>query len=587
MNQRELIILSFGVFIMLFLSNFSLAANDTISDTATKAYKCLENQTKGRTDLSLAEATFSALALGSYGKLVSQIESYRDSSSCWPKNACKLKETAQVLLAYKRINKENSAIKNWILSKNATSPDLRWFLEIDITNKAPASCTIEYGITKSTIKILDNMKIQGSAGSCLAIDNSGFMLRINNNCLKNEFKISCDQDFITSVLYQKNTGGTFFVLPDAHATASLGLAKESANGECLRTSGACDYEGTLWATLALQKAGEDTSRFMPYLLALAEDNPKFFPGTFLYILVGGEEQYKKIIQEQKQGKFWEITTGTRFYDTSLAMMALSSTSAGEFDSAKSYLSGIQTKEGCWNSNSIRDTSFILYSGWGKNVPGESGGGGAVCEIPYSCENSGECTSTNGTIVEGLECPGVQICCTVAVKKERCEEKGGLICISGKECQDGYVESASDGTCCMSACINIISKESCTHAGGECRISCFDDENENTEESCATTEGVCCFAKGGLWGWIVLLIILIGIVILGIIYRAKLKIWWFKLKEKFRKKPTAPPPARPMASAARPVPFMPFARFMPQQRKPVVRDRGMEEALRKLREMSKK
>jgi hypothetical protein len=610
MNKERAVILSIGLVFALLLSVFSVsAANETSADVSEKAYKCLESQIKDRGNLSLKEATFSAMARGSVGNVVSRIEADKDAKSCWPKNACKLKETAQVALAYKGMSKSTSDIESWILSKNASAPDLKWFLEIDITNKMAATCKIKDGTKENTVQILANAQIQGSPGSCLSIDNNGFMLKINTNCLKNTFEISCDQDFITSTLYQKNSGGTVFVLPGAHSAASLGSTTESVNGECLKTDAGCDYEGTLWAALALLKMGEDVSRFLPYLLALSDDNTKFFPSTFLYILVGGEDQYNLIIQEQKQGKFWEVagTRDGRYYDTSLAMMALNGNGAGELDSAKEYLASIQTKEGCWNNNNIRDTAFILYSGWPRGVSSA----GEVssppdCEPQFSCENSFDCTQAGGTVEYNYACPSVgQACCSVKVLLASCLEKKGIVCESGKqECSGGgVVESSSDGPCCIGGSCVDIAEDTCTSAGGTCLYSCGDKEVISSSGSCIDSSQSCCVAKKGssLWIWIVLLIILIAAAALGIIYREKVKMWWFKLMEKFKKKTVTPvqPAGKPALQGARPgAPFAPFMRPMPVQQRPIVRpapakfvpkprDKEMEEALKKLKEMSKK
>ena len=80
----------------------------------------------------------------------------------------------------------------------------------------------------------------------------------------------------------------------------------------------------MWAALALNKNGNNVDAFVPYLIALAEDNRRFFPSVFLYILTGGEDQYNEIVQNQKQGGYWEITSSPykRFYDSSLGMLAL-------------------------------------------------------------------------------------------------------------------------------------------------------------------------------------------------------------------------------------------------------------------------
>lgn len=601
MNKRGWVIAAFAVVFMLFLGSFAIAAaNDSTTEATTsgdnidKAYICLENQIKNR-NLSLEEAVFSALALGAKGGIVDRIETGKDGASCWPKGACKVKETAQVALAYKRMNKDISAVKKWLLSKNSTATELKWLLEIDITSKLTASCKINDGQRESTIKILENGRLQGSLGTCLSIDSEGYMLRINSNCQKNEFTISCDQDFVTSVLYQKTAGGTLFVLPEAHSAASLGQTKERARGDCFKSAQSCDYEGSLWAALALQKIGEDVSVYTPYLLAFADDNIKYFPSAFLYILVGGDDQYNLIIQQQKQGKFWEMTAtrGGRYYDTSLALLGLADKGGAEIDATKEYLLSIQTKDGCWDNNNIRNTAFLLYAGWPKGVVSA----GQVssppsCEPQFSCENLFDCNNAQGIVEQNYACSKVgEICCSVKVAQQTCEQKKGLLCPSGTQC-DGRVESASDGNCCFDGkCIEIAQAEdTCTSAGGTCRTSCESGESETSEETCAATDEVCCMKKGSsLWVWIIVLLILITLAVLAIVYREKLKIWWFKLLEKFKKKPAAQSAQRPGAPFAPSVrPMMPQP-MMPQRApiRPVARDKEMEEALRKLREMSKK
>lgn len=599
MNKKGLIVLGLALIFMFSLTSFAFAANETTSsESIDNAYKCLESQIQNK-ELSLKEATFSLLAIGSKGNLVDRVESEKDINSCWPKGACTIKESAQVALAYNRIGKDTSAVKGWLMSKTGAAGELRWLLEIDITNKLAASCTINDGIKENKIKILENSKIQGTPGSCLSIDSGGYMLRINANCLDKEFEISCDQDFISSILYQKTSGGTLFILPDTHSAASLGKTKEKVNGECFTIDKACDYEGSLWAAFALQKMGADISKFTPYLLALADDNERFFPSTFLYILAGGEDQYDSIVQKQKQGKFWEMagTRDGRFYDTSLAMLALSSSGGAEIEATKEYLLGIQTSEGCWNNNNLRDTAFILYSGWPRTVAISGLNSPPSCEPIFSCENAFDCTQAGGTIEYNYDCSYAGTsCCSIHLQKASCDQKSGLLCSAGTECR-GRIESSSDGPCCIEgACIETaVLEDTCTIAGGRCGTVCASDEVESAE-TCSISGETCCMAEKGssLGFWITTLVILIILATLGIIFREKVKLWWFILREKmsarFGNKPAAVQRTTPTA------PFSPMARPMMPQRyamqptapiRPVAKDKEMEEALRKLREMSKK
>ncbi len=602
MNKRCVLVLSFAAIFILFLSSFALSAdNETASsDSIANAYSCLDKQISERGNLSLKEATFAALALGAKGNIASRIDAEKDTNAaCWPRGACKAKETAQVALAYNRMGKDASAIKNWLLYKNVTTPELKWLLEIDIANKVAANCTINDGQRDNKIKILEDMRIQGSLGSCLSLNEGGFMLKINQNCIRNSFKITCDEDFFSSIVYQKNTGGTLYILPDTQSAAGYGSTEAKVNGECLKSDSVCDYEGTLWGALALKKLGEDVSRFLPYLLAMADENGRYFPSAFLYILVGGDDQYNLVIQQQKQGKFWEMigTRDGRYYDTSLALLSLGDRGGAEVDATRAYLTGIQTKEGCWNSNNVRDTAFLLYSGWPKGaVSAGQISSPPDCEPTFSCENSFDCTQASGTAQNNYACPNVgEICCSVKVQQQTCEQKAGLLCPSGTQC-DGRVESASDGVCCFGgSCIaTTAGEDTCTPAGGACKSVCEGKETESVE-TCSTTGEVCCIAAGSsLWGWIIVLLVLIILIILAIVYREKVKIWWFKFREwigtKFGKKPAQPAPGQrpmaPFAPSARPM-MQPMMRPRPMPLRPVAKDKEMEEALRKLREMSKK
>ena len=599
MNKKGLIVLIFSVAFVLFLASFAFAAENTTTNSIDDAYKCLRNQTSGKT-LSLKEAVFTTLALGGQENF-NKVEALKDTNSCWPKGACTLKETAQALLAYRGVGQNTDAIKNWILTKNTTTNELKWLLQIDISNKVRSVCTIKDGRTPgttSTITILGNSQIQGTPGSCFTLDQGNYMLRVNPSCLRNEFEISCDQDFVTSILYQKATGGTLFILPEAHSAASLGSTKEKINGECLRTGtgGLCDYEGTLWGALVLQKVEVDISRFTPYLLALADDNNRYFPSAFLYALVGGDDQYDLIIQQQKQGKFWEITGAKdgRYYDTSLAMLSLADRT--EIDSTKEYLLSIQTKDGCWNNNNIRDTAFILYSGWPRNVASTGAASSSPCEAPsYSCENLIACTNAGGTTVD-LECPNaLQFCCTVAVREETCSEKEGLLCSSGQDCTGGTFGASADGPCCIGGTCEDVqqAEDTCTPNGGTCKATCNSDE-ESSVETCSIGGETCCVVIGGGSGWIIILIILIVLAAIGIIFRNKLKMWWYKIAEKFRKKPEAQA-TRPMSPGQQSGSYprqmtqqRPMNQAMPaRQIRPVAKDKEMEEALKKLRDMARR
>ncbi len=545
MNKR--VILSFLI-VSLMLIGFAMAqeVNESSSSDSEnfieKAYSCLEERIEGNADISLEEAIFSTLALGFDDNLIEVIEDERDSDECWPDGNCRLKETAQVALAYDRINKDTSEIREWLIGSNGSSGDLIWFLQIDISNHVPSSCTLTYDGQERNVDIGEDMRLSGNPGSCLDVAAGGYWLRVNDNCLQKEFKISCDEDFVSSTVYQKRNGQTVFVSSNTNSASSLGTTTEMISALCFKTSGGCDYEGSLWAAMTLKKLGEDVSEFIPYLLALADENQRYLPSAFLYTITGGNDQYNELIQDQKQGKFWQ-QTGTlynRFYDSSLAMLALSGDSPTEMVATQSYLEGIQTEEGCWSNNNLRDTGFVLYSGFNKNVPSSrvtnTGSSGVeVCSSPRSCEFANDCKGAGGDLIYDLSCPGISVCCSQVVEKLSCAEQSGSLCSAGESCSGNEVSSSS-GTCCLGSCVENTRQDTCESFGiGSCKFSCSSDEEERTSASCKDNGDICCVTNldseegGAFTFWIITLLALIVVVILLIIFRKKLQLWWHMRK----------------------------------------------------------
>ena len=95
---------------------------------------------------------------------------------------------------------------------------------------------------------------------------------------------------------------------------------------------------------------------------------------------------------------------------------------------------------------------------------------------------------------------------------------------------------------------------CEQKGGVCRISCFEDE-ESDYYSCSIFSDSCCFESGTLtppkpkskW-WIWVLVILILLTLLGIIFRDKLRPYYYKYFSKsggplsrLQRRPPFPPP----------------------------------------------
>ena len=123
------------------------------------------------------------------------------------------------------------------------------------------------------------------------------------------------------------------------------------------------------------------------------------------------------------------------------------------------------------------------------------------------------------------------------------------------------------------------------------------EEQNPDFSCDAGSGqLCCIIKsgssgGGFWVWAIVLGILIILVVLGIIYRRKLQLMFFKMRSgRGRREPGGGRPSMPPMGMRRPMPIRrPPIRGTsrtPTRRTPSKTDKELDETLKKLKEISK-
>lgn len=601
MKKDGLLLVMIIVVALLVLSlNFAIAADE--EPKIEKARTCLEGLIKDKCDsLSTEEQAFSILAVG---KCSSELESKSKDDQCWPSSGCMLKETSLAVLSLNKAGRDTGDAEDWLLSKAEIAKDLVWYLEIDPVDEA--SCRIDYGTTEKSITIGADKKISGSAGTCLSVTSDGYWLKIDEACYNNNFTVSCGKDFITTLLYKKKTGSTVYVSSKTNSATADGETEEKVSALCFKQANVCDYEGSLWATLALSSTNHDVSSFLPYLIAMTEENEKYFPYAFLYIVTGYDDYFTKIVNEQKNN-YWKITDSTygQFYDSALALLALQDLDSEQATSAKTYLLNAQDESGCWRNN-VRDTAFLLYAAWPEAISISPAGTDYCEDYKYSCASPLECSSEDKIDMPCRDSIG-KVCCKVVPAEQKCSEKEGIICEEGQECAGSWIPAPDTTRCCLGTSCTTPSEESeCEKQGYSCSMSCADDEESKSYEC---EEGsICCGAapvSETSYTWVWLLIILIILVILAIIFRNQLKIWVFKIKNKFKKgsgqKSGGPggftpfPPTRPMPMT-RPRMILPrqfqqpprqAGRQMAPARRPESKtDKELEETLKKLKEMSK-
>jgi len=594
--------------IFLILISFSLLQAQTNSseeqEKVNDAYQCLEDKIEGNCDLlSSEEKIFSLLAIN---KCKQEVLADSSNEECWPSGNCRLKTTAQAVLALDNVGANIDEAQQWLLSQNRTPSELIWYLQIESNEQT--TCEIGYTGFSSTIEIREDKKISGDAGQCLSLAQDDYWLEISSLCYDQEFSISCDKDFSTNLLFRKQGSSTIYVFQRTSSAAAGGTTTEKVESFCFREGQAgnpCNYEGSLWAALILDSLEEDVSSYLPYLITLAEDNEEFLPEAFLYLITADPDYSSSLLAKQKKigdQYYWQESLD-RYYDTALALFPFKHETLTEKTNSKQWLLETQDTNGCWLDNT-RNTAFILASVWPRDFIGGNGNGLQDCvSAGYYCVNEGSC---EGQVLSDYYCLGALTeCCTLPPEQQTCAEKGGITCSSNQICSGGNMVSAADtDNCCINGGICQIPEpviSECEQQSGICRSSCLSDEEE-IFYSCEFEGDKCCIPKttgkkSYIWIWI--LLILIVLVVIGIIFRDKLKDIWFRIKSKSRGSRLGPghrpgPPRRPPGPPHYPVRRpMRERRILPSLQQPTRPGRApsksqkeLDEVLRKLKGMGK-
>jgi len=611
MKEKRVLVLL--VLIAVLFSIVFVLADD--SKEVDKSYACLKTQLGnncGDTQ-NTAQAAFSLLAMASDSAIESDCITSLDNIKqvdCWPdtlNGQCTIKSTALSILALRFVNSNVDNSVFWLKNKKLAATELNWYLEIDTVNAS--TCTIN----DQTITIGDNKKITSSSNPTgLSKAYNNYWFKIDDTSLN--YTVSCDAEFITTLLYKKPSSGVYYISSETHSAAAADSTTEHVSGYCFSTSSTCDYEGTLWATLALLRANEDITPYIPYLTAMSDEtsNIKYIPLAFLYMLDNNANDYLQgLLTLQKQNKYWEVS-GNKFYDTSIALLAMQDqVSVQQSINTKAYLLTQRVNSGdnngCWPS----DTAMILYSGWPKNPAPIGGTGNRNCEdFNYTCTSSSECSVSN--VLNNFDCTSLsQVCCSVRPPQVTCAGEDGKVCADDEQCSVLTVPASDTSYCCIGGtCEKTTTSNDCIDNGATCKNSCSSSEQENSayDTACGIGE-VCCAVKKSSPGWwwlLIILIILIILVVLAIIFRNQLKVWLFKMKSNLSSKKGPEPTTRPSPSSppfpSRPsvIPRQVMPRNMPPQGRPIQgrpplrpapvskpsKDKEFEDTMKKLRDMSK-
>ena len=612
-------ILFITIILVLTLAFSGVLKADEVSDV-NRAYACLNEKIDATncSQLSTEEKAFSLLATG---KCKTELLGDSFNETCWPAANCNIEMTAKAVLALDSVDVNTSLAVDWLKGKKGISTDLNWYLQID--SNGVLLCNAGYEVngifTTYEFEIGEDKEISANAGSCLTRANNNYWFGISPNCYDKQFQVSCNESFISTLLYREQNSQTYNILNNVQSSSG-GITIEKIDSYCLlKNDGSCDYLGTSWTSVIFDFLGQNTSEYLPYLITTAPNHISAFPDAFLYILTNSLEFKTNILSKQILNEYWQIPGGRgKYYDTALAMLPFQGVGElTEKTNTKNWLFNVQQPNGCWDNDNVLTNSFLLYALWPQE---NSGGGGEIfcTDLDYTCvENASECTGTihgeyecgNDQIccnpeggggelteceLEGYTCgfasactgellpqfscgPTIQKCCDTTPVITTCSDLNGIVCSNAEYCSGGSSVSTDDlnygETCCIGGSCEISTGTfTCETNGGLCDSSCPSGYETVGEYTCSNSQDFCCMqtqSSGTSYWWIWVLFFLVLAVVVAILYRDKLKEFIQKMKAR-RSGSGGAPGSRPGGPRGPPPRFPPSYNRMPRMGAPVPR-----------------
>ncbi len=537
--------------------------NDTIQNLSEidKSFMCLANLLKP--DCSGAEniqqlslSILSSVNISS--KCVDRLLTKSRNDECFGENSCSILDTAFAILALNHVKKDTTKYVDWLSNQSINSTGVDWILQQN--SDGETKCKLTYDNTDYNFLAAENKKLSGNVGPCFSFTQSNFWLKLNPNCIGKKIELSCDSDYYAGWSFwgKTNSGAPVLnVLSETARKAADDKVEITINSECFGIGSSCDFEETAWATLAIKSSqGTTPANYIPFLISSEDTNKRYFPSALISRILDFSSNYATKVLQQLKGTHWEIE-GSKYgstYDTSLALMAVGNDNNADVrDKAILWLKNTaRGADGCWNKN-IRDTAIALWAIEGRHGIDYSGSDPIIPPQPPACTGEGlsclgsalSCTEQGGVLSSGYSCgTSGNVCCAIELKS--CTSyHNGQICSSDQTCSIAGIAS-SEGSCCTGVCED---RNDPSDGGDD-----YDDYDDYEEDS----RGI------PIWVWL-LIGILIILIILAIVFRDRIKGWFYKQKNK-KKDDKGSTPAMNAGGSRGP----PRAGFPPTTNRPPIR-----------------
>ena len=358
----------------------------------------------------IQSTVFSALALKQTGAVsqaeasLSYLKTLEDSSGCYPKGNCNIKDTALVALLMHEFGEDTAKIEDYLNKAQSTAlAGGNWWLQV--ITEAEGICKISYVKNAQSQEISVDVK-KGEFPGCTGTPSPKFFDL--DRCLEPgllsqnpsiDFDVNCNAipNSLISLVYQ--SGNTFTIIDEASSSRATLKVNNGCFGRASKQP--CDLDSSLFANWALFRINSLVNT-LPWIEGNYDPN-NVIQNALLYDITRKQNYLDNLKRLQRNdGSFNGLV-----YDTSLAVLALKQgTAADELTRATEWLKKQQKTDGSWNSNNLQ-TSVALYAAFGEtgnlNLPACTNGIRDGDEAGVDCGGSfcGPCSAPISVCGNGI------------------------------------------------------------------------------------------------------------------------------------------------------------------------------------------
>ncbi len=423
-----------------------------------KSYQWLYETVTNRSFDTYEEALSLIALLGEPSRelsgIVEELRKKEDVLHCWPKGACKTKESAVATLALRLAGQEVTEEIKWLKDSKIPMESSGEWLAV-IKSNINGTCEISYGTKKRKFEIVDDI-IKQTRGQYYINVNE-----IDANILRTptpKLIIDCSSipNTIITLLYKPNANDYFIQYSEAVTNTELTLANGCYG--VTKNSNRCDYESTAFASWALLEMGEDSATkeslgTIIYLESGVKQTDAVQLALLNRILLRTGSMAQSFLEDLTKLQKQDGSFNSDVYATSVSLLALEGTDRTDNAArAADYLNRRINKDGSWNRD-VRNTAFAILSLHGVDL-----GSAEIREIDSSSIKREVCGNSIDDDSDGVEDCGEEECkedqeCEVTEKPAEeddgtATEEGCKIdsdCMEGQECNSGVCIEKSEET----------------------------------------------------------------------------------------------------------------------------------------------